>query len=223
MVYVNKRSIEKQNQVKFDELLYKIRNYEEETKSIEPSNSVNEPRISSLQVVEDVFDEDIKGGIEIEEHLIDEEQSEILGDYETSDEELYNQNAEIQTNASGFNIKDETVAEILEKLIKLEEKKQFLRQDFTLHNVAKKLKTNTAYLSKIINSELGKSFSTYANELRINYIILELKNTAKLRSYSINAIAEEIGYKSPESFTKYFKAATGISPSVYIKKINEIK
>ena len=222
MVYINKKGVEKQNQLKFDELLFKIKNYEEETKNVQPSVN-NESIISSLEQIEDVFEETTKEDVEIEEVSFENEPVELLNDTESVDEELYNEDLSVQNNNSSFNIKDETVAEILEKLIKLEEKRQFLRQDFTLHNVAKKLKTNTAYLSKIINSELGKSFSTYANELRINYIILELKNNAKLRSYSINAIAEEIGYKSPESFTKYFKAATGISPSVYIKKINEIK
>lgn len=222
LVYINKRGVEKQNQLKFDELLFKIKNYEEETKNVQSSVN-NESIISSLEEVEDIFEETSKEEVEIEEVRFENEQVELLNDTESIDEEQYNEDLIVQNNNSSFNIKDETVAEILEKLIKLEEKRQFLRQDFTLHNVAKKLKTNTAYLSKIINSELGKSFSTYANELRINYIILELKNNAKLRSYSINAIAEEIGYKSPESFTKYFKAATGISPSVYIKKINEIK
>jgi AraC-like DNA-binding protein len=222
MVYINKRGVEKQNQLKFDELLFKIKNYEEETKNVQSSVN-NESIISSLEQVEDAFEETTKEDVEIEEVSFENEPVELLNDTESIDEEQYNEDLSVQNNNSSFNIKDETVAEILEKLIKLEEKRQFLRQDFTLHNVAKKLKTNTAYLSKIINSELGKSFSTYANELRINYIILELKNNAKLRSYSINAIAEEIGYKSPESFTKYFKAATGISPSVYIKKINEIK
>ena len=221
LVYINKRGIEKQNQLKFDELLFKIKNYEEEIKNVPSPN--NEPIISSLQEVENVFEEIPKEELEVEENIHENETVEMSDVVDIIDEEQYADDLSVQNNNSSFNIKDETVADILEKLIKLEEKRQFLRQDFTLHNVAKKLKTNTAYLSKIINSELGKSFSTYANELRINYIILELKNNAKLRSYSINAIAEEIGYKSPESFTKYFKAATGISPSVYIKKINEIK
>ncbi|THF49527.1 AraC family transcriptional regulator [Flavobacterium supellecticarium] len=122
-----------------------------------------------------------------------------------------------------FTITDERINDILEKLKKLEQQKYFLRQDCTLHKVAKKLKTNTAYLSRIVNNELGKSFSNYINELRINYVISELKSNSRLRAYSINAIADEIGYKSPDSFSKYFKEATGISPAVYIRKIEKKK
>ena len=120
-------------------------------------------------------------------------------------------------------IDDERIEEILMKLQKLEDKLYFLRQDCTLHNMAKRLKTNTSYLSKIINTHLDKSFSLYINELRINYAILELKHNKRLRAYSVKGIAQEIGYKNADSFSRYFKAATGISPSVYIKKIEENK
>ncbi len=119
-------------------------------------------------------------------------------------------------------IETEKLDEILINLKKIEEKKIFLKQDFSLSYLAKKLKTNTAYLSKIINAEFNKNFSSYVNDLRINYIILELKNNKKLRSFSTQAIAEEIGYKTAESFVKYFKNATGISPATYIKKINKL-
>jgi len=147
-----------------------------------------------------------------------ENQKSILLENEIKDQSL---KPKSENNESPIN--DEKVKEILEKLIKLEEKRYFLEVNCSLNNVAKKLKTNTAYLSKIINNELGMSFSTYINELRINYIILELKNNKKLRSYSIKAISEEIGYKSPESFNKYFKAKTGITPSLFIKKIKTEK
>lgn len=118
-------------------------------------------------------------------------------------------------------INDEKVREILLKIKNLEDKHYFLRQDCTLHNMAKKLKTNTTYLSKIFNNHLEKTFSTYLNDLRINYIILELKNNKRIRAYSTKAISEDLGYKTVYSFSKYFKQTTGISPSVYIKKLQK--
>jgi len=216
--YIKRRKEGIQNQVKFEELLLKIQNFENQnTKAINEiqhnntainSNERNESKAFEEELETELISNSI---VTIDDSVNDEVTAENI---ETNIEEAINNN---------FIIKDTTRTEILDKLIKLEEKKLFLRQDFTLHNVAKRLKTNTAYLSKIVNSELDKNFSSYVNELRINYIIIELKNNAKLRSYSINAIAEEIGYKSPESFTKYFKVATGISPSIYIKKINQMK
>lgn len=215
-ILIKRKRDAKDEQEKFDILLKKIKSFEEkielkhqniplESEVLIPENSTNDTISSSSN---DVY----------EDNEFETDPDDINDNSIKIEEEI---EGEIDSNVS-FNIKDETISDILEKLIKLEERKEFLKQDFTLHKVAKKLKTNTAYLSKIVNTELNKSFSTYVNELRINYIILELKNNSKLRAYSIKAIGEEIGYKSPESFTKYFKIATGISPSVYIKKINKI-
>jgi AraC-like DNA-binding protein/tetratricopeptide (TPR) repeat protein len=212
VLYYKRRKKNIENQIKFDTLLQKISNYEIELSKnqfLEPTlNSINQDITESFYEVlldhDNDFIDDVAQEIDESTNFIEDPmiESEIVG--------------------NSFVIKDEKVTEILEKLIKLEEKKYYLKQEYTLHNVAKRLKTNTAYLSKIVNSELGKTFSTYTNELRINYIIIELKNNAKLRSYSINAISEEIGYKSSESFVKYFKLATGISPTIYIKKINKL-
>ena len=52
--------------------------------------------------------------------------------------------------------------------------------------------------------------------------IIELKNNAKLRSYSVNAIAIEIGYKRPDAFTRSFKEVTALTPATYIKKVNKL-
>jgi AraC-like DNA-binding protein len=119
-------------------------------------------------------------------------------------------------------VSPEVTAQILEGLKKLEEKEYFLKQDCNSYNVAKKINTNTSYLSKVINSYYGKNFNTYINDLRINYTILRLKNDVFFRSFSIQAIAEEVGYKSADSFTKYFKKDTGLNPSFYIKNIKNV-
>jgi YesN/AraC family two-component response regulator len=230
-----KSIIEKANQNKFDELLKKINQYEDQSAEIQgnekltlASNHFNEQPMIVLEDKKQSNNEDgiISNAVDLTADTLENfEEEELNEDFE----EFENQFEEEETNAedlianNAFIIKDEKINEILEKLVKLEEKKYFLKQECTLHSVAKRLRTNTAYLSKIINNELGKSFSTYINELRINYIIIELKNNAKLRSYSVSAIAEEIGYKRPEAFTKYFKDATGISPTIYIKKINKLK
>ncbi|QAA82080.1 helix-turn-helix domain-containing protein [Aequorivita sp. H23M31] len=115
-----------------------------------------------------------------------------------------------------------TKQQILSGLKKLEKQEYFLKQECNSYNVAKKIGTNTSYLSKVINSHYGKNFNTYINDLRINYTIIRLKNDVIFRSYSIQSIAEEVGYKSADSFTKYFKKDTGLNPSFYIKEIKNI-
>ncbi len=115
-------------------------------------------------------------------------------------------------------INQNTFDHIIEGLKKLEEQEFYLKKECNLYNVAKKIKTNTSYLSKTINSHFQKNFNTYINDLRINYAIVRLKNDAKFRSYSIKSIAHELGYKSADSFSKYFKIHTGLLPSFYIKQ-----
>jgi len=119
-------------------------------------------------------------------------------------------------------VSEEIIAQIVDGLQKLEEQEYYLKQECNTYNVAKKIKTNTSYLSKVINAEYQKNFNTYINDLRINYSIIRLKKDTKFRSFSIQSIAEELGYKSADSFTKYFKRHTGLNPSFYIKQLNSL-
>ncbi|MEP2277789.1 helix-turn-helix domain-containing protein [Maribacter sp.] len=130
-------------------------------------------------------------------------------------------NTSLESNTNTTEIKDEKVEALIHQIKELQEQGFFLKQKTTLYNTAKKLKTNTSYLSTVINTHLGTTFSTFVNEIRIDYIIKELKTNKQLRSYSVKAIAEEIGYKSADSFSKYFKQSTGLSPSTFIKNINK--
>lgn len=117
-------------------------------------------------------------------------------------------------------ISTEIYQQIIEGLEKLVIQEYFLKQECSSYTIAKKIKTNTTYLSKVIKAHYQKNFNTYINDLRINYSVLKLKEDTRFRSYSVQSISEEIGYKSPDSFTKYFKKRTGLLPSVYIKKLN---
>lgn len=120
-----------------------------------------------------------------------------------------------------ININDARVAEILKRLDKIEKQEYYLESNCTLANMAKKLKTNTTYLTKILKEQKQKTFYQYLNELRINYAIKRLHEDKKFRKYSIRHIAQEVGYKSPESFAKHFKKTTEINPSYYIKEIEK--
>lgn len=116
---------------------------------------------------------------------------------------------------------DPKIAEILKKLDEFEEKELFLSQDSTLVEVAKKIQTNTTYLSKVINTYKEKSFTSYITDLRVNYAIERLSYDRKFRSFTIDAIAQEIGFKRSESFSKAFKVKTGLYPSYFIKELEK--
>ncbi|WP_298546405.1 AraC family transcriptional regulator [uncultured Aquimarina sp.] len=118
-------------------------------------------------------------------------------------------------------IDDQKVNEIIKGLEKLEAQEYFLKSDCNLRAMAKKLKTNATYLSQTINIHKEKNYNEYINDLRIEYVIKRLKDDKKFRSFSIQSIASEIGYKSSYSLVKHFKAKTGINPSYYIKSLDK--
>jgi len=137
-------------------------------------------------------------------------------------DEIIDTKDEVLEEKSSIDVPEETKQQILAGLKKLETQEYFLKQECNSYNVARKINTNTTYLSKVINSHFDKNFNTYINDLRINYAIMRLKNDVIFRSYSIQSIAEELGYKSADSFSKYFKQNTGLNPSFYIKEIKNI-
>ncbi|WP_162820123.1 helix-turn-helix domain-containing protein [Kordia sp. SMS9] len=116
---------------------------------------------------------------------------------------------------------DAKTEKILKNLEEFEEKELFLSQDSTLVEVAKKIQTNTTYLSKVINTHKEKSFTAYITDLRVEYAIERLSIDRKFRSFTIGAIAQEIGFKRSESFSKAFKLKTGLYPSYFIKELEK--
>ncbi|MGH1384458.1 helix-turn-helix domain-containing protein [Kordia sp.] len=113
------------------------------------------------------------------------------------------------------------VKNTLLKLEKFEKELGFTNNRITLQTLSKKVGTNSKYLSKIINLHKQKSFSNYLNDLRIEYVISKLHSDKKFRKYSMQAIAEEVGFSSNRSFFGVFQKKTGISPSYFITELNK--
>lgn len=118
-------------------------------------------------------------------------------------------------------ISEEVVQYILKELEIFETKELFLKKGITLASLAKNIKTNTAYLSDTINSYKGKNFSTYINDLRIDYALKRLITDKKFRSYKLSVVAEELGYNNEQAFSLAFKKKTGTTLSIYIKEIEK--
>ncbi|WP_167357304.1 helix-turn-helix domain-containing protein [Flavobacterium swingsii] len=114
---------------------------------------------------------------------------------------------------------EEKEKEILIKLNILEEKLEYIKEDYTQQYVAKKIKTNTTYLSYVINKNFQKTFSEYSNGLKINYVINQMIINPTYRKYSTQAIAESVGFKNASSFTKSFNKRTGLTPVQFAKSI----
>jgi AraC-like DNA-binding protein len=133
--------------------------------------------------------------------------------------ENINNSKGLVANAKTIDLSKEIINDILEKLLLFENNKNYLDPNIRQIDLAKKFDTNSSYLSKVINSEKGKNFSQYINDLRIDYTIIKLKEDKKFRKYSIESISEEVGYNNPKAFSKAFYERIAVKPSVFIKSI----
>jgi len=121
----------------------------------------------------------------------------------------------------GLNIKDEE--KIFIKLSDLlEEDKIFRQQDLSETKLAELLETNNTYLSSIINKRFGVPFKTLLNKLRIDEA-RRLLVSNEYSNYSIEGIANEVGYHSRSAFYKVFKQNTGMTPLAYVKIYKQIE
>ena len=105
---------------------------------------------------------------------------------------------------------------IKEDLLEIMKKeKPYLEQNLNIFILAKKINTNSKYLSQVINQEFNKSFVHFINEYRIEeakQILLANNN------YTIEAKSQMVGFKSKSSFNIAFKRHTGLTPTLYIQQ-----
>lgn len=109
--------------------------------------------------------------------------------------------------------------EILQKLKEWELSTNFLSKNMSISILSAQTEINTKYLSEVINSNKGKNFNTYINELRIDHIASLLKNDPAFLNYKVSYLAEYSGFSSHGAFTNVFKSITGMSPNHYIQEI----
>ncbi|WP_430410788.1 helix-turn-helix domain-containing protein [Kordia sp.] len=125
-----------------------------------------------------------------------------------------------ETNDNQLDIDPAIVNTILFELQQFEKERGFLISKITLHEFAKKIQTNTKYLSKVINTHKLTSFRNYINDLRIQYSIEELKSNSEYKKYTVKAMAKEAGFGSVNSFSKAFQKRTGDTVSGFLKQQN---
>ncbi|KAF2506898.1 helix-turn-helix transcriptional regulator [Flavobacterium zhairuonense] len=151
----------------------------------------------------------------------------LINQKQTSNESLHNSvnnEVEIQNiSKTEIGINEELIKQILEKLDRFEYKNEYLQPNITIQTLSVSFKTNSKYISKIINTYKNKTFTQYINDLRIEYAVDLLKKNPKLRKYTINALAIDFGYNNAESFSTAFFKKTGIKPSYFIKELEKIE
>ncbi len=84
--------------------------------------------------------------------------------------------------------------------------------ELSLADLARRLGTNTGYLSRALNEGLGVNFSTFINGLRSEDVAALLRAGDRR---DLLDLALEAGFSSKASFNRAFAARFGVSPSAY--------
>lgn len=118
-------------------------------------------------------------------------------------------------------IPQDVIDNILSKLEAFEEKQEFLNPRIDQKWLADKFKTNSAYISKVVNVYKESNFNGYINRLRIHYLIQLLKKEPKYRLYTVQALSKLSGYTSPRHFSDAFYAETKLRPTYFMEQLQK--
>jgi AraC-like DNA-binding protein len=99
------------------------------------------------------------------------------------------------------------------------EKSTFKNPNLKLHDLASEINVSAHQLSQLLNDSLGKSFTLYINEYRIEEACRILSTPENL---TIEAIGEEVGFNSKSTFFSAFKKLKGTTPAIYQQSLVKV-
>lgn len=86
-----------------------------------------------------------------------------------------------------------------------------LQKRITVSTLAKYVKRNNTYLSKLFRTETGKSVSGYIRDKKVE----AAQNMLKYSDFSCLNIGNYLAFSSQSHFIQVFKAKTGLTPDAY--------
>ena len=97
------------------------------------------------------------------------------------------------------------------------QEKSYLKDQFTIDDLATRLYTNKTYLSSFIKEEFGMNFSSWIASLRLEEAkkMMSEHPDAKLKD-----IAYNVGFSSLPYFSSVFAKSEGVTPSAWMKEIS---
>lgn len=111
-------------------------------------------------------------------------------------------------------VKDKITARIMQVMENVDE---ICREDFSVQRLSELVGWKYNYVAQVLSERFNKNFSTMLSEYRIREACKRLGDRERYGNYTIEGIAQSVGYKSRTSFTLLFKKVTGLSPSGYVK------
>jgi len=118
-------------------------------------------------------------------------------------------------------LKEDVSEKLYEKLTSLMKEEALYRNcELSISELASKLKVHPNYLSQIINERGRKNFHEFINDYRIDEF-KRLLVIPKNKNFTLLSLAYDCGFNSKSSFNRYFKKATGLTPSQYFTSVTK--
>lgn len=117
-------------------------------------------------------------------------------------------------------IAEEQASVLTNKLQRIITEEQLYKNpDLKLNDLAKKINISGHQLSQLLNDNLGKSFSAYINEYRINEACQMIANNSVIK---LEAIGYEVGFNSKSTFYAAFKKYKNTTPTLYKEQLTAV-
>lgn len=97
----------------------------------------------------------------------------------------------------------------------MEKEKLFLNPNLSLGDLARRLNSNTSYVSRVINELSDQNFSNFLNQYRIEEACRLLSNIQG-RNMTIEGIAQTVGFNSKSAFNTAFRKFKSVTPSEFM-------
>ena len=117
-------------------------------------------------------------------------------------------------------IADEQAMALTERLEEIIlEQELYKDPNLKLNDLAKKINISGHQLSQLLNDNLGKSFSAYINEYRINEACKQIVNDKGIK---LEAIGYDVGFNSKSTFYAAFKKHKHTTPTLYKEQVSTV-
>lgn len=96
----------------------------------------------------------------------------------------------------------------------------YLDSSLKIATLADKLKTNTRYLSQVVNHQTGENMARFINRYRVEEVKQQITDPAN-NYLTIFAIASMCGFTTKSTFHKCFKEITKMTPKDYVEQFKK--
>jgi AraC-like DNA-binding protein len=117
---------------------------------------------------------------------------------------------------------DDPFFELVDKInVYLKKEEPYLNPEFTINELAASLKVPVHHVSYCLNTLMNVKFTTLRTQLRIQYAA-KLLDSGQADELSMDGIGKKSGFSTRSNFYNAFKTETGMTPSEYLERKNEL-